>query len=244
MSVIARFGLAGCALLMVVSAGCREYEITQFDNVPARTFQPKTYRRAAIVTHRARDDEGDRSANSLDHNKLILEAFQVELMRRGLDVVEREKFERLVNEQLLIRGELTNLSDREKAIRIGKILNVDVVFYADALINSSRYVYEKSAFGSKARALELTRKATESGVVEGVGKYKIHAYHDVGVTARAIDARTGEIVWVGYRVLAVCEEVTEDSPTALTSFATIKRLCGMVLDDFFTPLPAPITTKG
>ena len=233
------------AALLFSAAGCREYVITQFDNVPTPTFDPKNYRRAAVITHQYRDANDDRTPAPLaDRNRLLLEAFQVELMKRGFDVVEREKFEKLVSEQMLIQGELTNLSDREKAIRVGKILNVDVVFYADALINNSRYVYDKRPLESEAKARELQRKANESGIVEGVGSYTIHAYHDVGVTVRAIDARTGEIVWVGYRILAVCEKVTEDSPTALTSFATIKDLCGIVLDDFFFPRSALKVQKG
>ena len=44
-------------------------------------------------------------------------------------------------------------------------------------------------------------------------------------------------------MLAVCDEVTPKSPTALTNFATIKKLSSMVLDDFFSgarmPVPEP-----
>ena len=222
---------AVCLGTVLASAGgCKTYEITQSDFFSSPSFVPTSYRRAAIITREK------------DTNKLFLEGFQVELMRRGLEVLEREKFAKLIDEQLLIRGEMADLSDREKALRVGKMLNVDVVFYADALINSSRYVYEAPAFRSKEDAYRLQQQASESGVVEGVGSYKIHAYHDVGVTVRAIDAKTGEIVWVGYRMVAACEEVTEKSPTALTSFATVKKLCSMVLDDFFSK--ARVTEKG
>lgn len=207
---------------VLVAGGCKTYEITESDFYAADSFNPRPYRSAAVIMH-------DKS----DKNRLFLEAFNVELMKRGLDVIEREKFENLVQEQLLIRGEMTNLSDREKAIRVGKLLKVDVVFYADALVNQTRYLYDRPAF-RKEQAARLEAKANESGVVDGVGDYDIHAYHDVGVTTRAIDARTGEIVWVGYRMLAVCEKVTPKSPTALTNFATIKKLSSMVLDDFFS----------
>jgi hypothetical protein len=216
-------------LIMTMSTGCRTYEITQFDNEAIVTFRPAAYKRAAIITHH---QEG----SGHKQNKLFLEAFQVELMKRGIEVVEREKFEKLVNEQLLIQGELADLSDREKALRVGKLLNVDVVFYGDALENQSYYTYEPVfLLSSEAQARILQEQANQSGVVEDVGRFKIHAYHNVGVTVRAIDASSGEIVWVGYRMLAVCEEVTEKSPTALTNFSTIKKLCGKVLNDFNSP---------
>lgn len=230
---------------VVLASGCSTYQITQFDNVAVPGFHPKTYKRAAIVTHRRADASGDRGPDSFDPNRLFLEAFQVELMKRGFEVVEREKFAKLVDEQLLVRGEIADLSDREKAMRLGKIMDVDVVFYADALINNSRYEYAaKFLLSTKDQARDQQRKTNETGVVEGIGKYTIYAYHDVGVTVRAIDAHTGEIIWVGYRMLASCEEVTEDTATALTSFATIKRLCGEVLKDFFSPLKYLSSSRG
>ena len=186
-------------LIVIPTYGCQEYHIAQFDNVAMQGFQPKTYHRAAIVT------------NAGERNRLFLEAFQVELMKRGFEVIEREKFAKLIDEQLLVRGEMTDISDREKAMRLGKIMNVDVVFYADALINRSRYAYESRFLLSTAeQALLQQQKTDKTGVVEGVGKFTIHAYHDVGVSVRAIDAHTGEIAWVGYRMLASCEEVTKN----------------------------------
>jgi len=233
-------GLLLFSCVLAGTLGCRTYEITQNDFYAAPSFNPQPYRRAAIITHQtpvlqSKSDDRELVVKS-DRNNLFLEAFHVELMKRGFEVVEREKFASLVQEQLLVRGEMANLSDREKAIRVGKMLKVDVVFYVDALANSTRYVYDPPMFG-KAKAAEAERKANTSGVVEGVGSYVIHAYHDVGVTARAIDARTGEIVWVGYRMLSVCEEVTEKSPTALTSFSAVKKLGGMLLDDFLAKNP-------
>ncbi len=217
--------------------GCRAYHITQFDNVAVESFRPVDYHRAAILTHKGGIAAGLAVAAQTDRNKLFLEAFQVQLMKRGFDVVEREKFAKLVDEQLLVRGEMTDLSDREKAMRLGKMMNVDVVFYADALVNQSRYAYDpRFLLSTGSQAFLQEQKTRESGVVEGVGKFTIHAYHDVGVSVRVIDARTGEIVWVGYRMLAACEEVTKHSPTALTNFATIKQLCAAILDDFYAPL--------
>lgn len=209
------------AVVLTLSSGCRTYHITQADYVASGQVLPNSIRRAAIIT------------DADDHDKLIREAFQVGLMQRGLEVVEREQFSKLVNEQMLIRGELTNLSDREKAIRVGKILNVDVVFYADSIVHQTRFVYEPHLFGSSEQARLFQERANKTGVVEGVGSFSIHAYHDVGITVRAIDAKSGEILWVGYRMLAICDEVTKKSPTALTNFAAVQQLCDMVLDDFF-----------
>lgn len=233
------------SVVIVLLVGCRAYRIDQFDNVAVGAFTPKAYKTAAIVTHRGGVSQINAPAGQSDRNKLFLEAFQVELMRRGFQVVEREKFARLVEEQLLVRGEMADLSDREKAMRLGKIMNVDVVFYADALVNQSRFVYEpRFLLSSRGQAFRQERETRASGVVEGVGRYTIHAYHDVGVTVRAIDARTGEIVWVGYRMLATCEEVTKNSPTALTNFATIKKLCGDILSDFYVPATRLAGEKG
>lgn len=233
-------GTSGLLILLSGATGCRTYQISQHDCVATQSFKPQTYQRAAIITHAGGGATANNNGGSSksDKNQLFLEAFQVELMRRGTEVVEREKFEKLVNEQLLIQGELANLSDREKALRVGKILNVDVVFYCDALISESRYVYQPIfLLSSEKDAIRLQNQANEQGVVEGVGRFSIYAYHDVGVTVRAIEAKSGEIVWVGYRMLAVCEEVTEKSPTALTSFYAIKRLCSMIIDDFNSPGP-------
>ncbi len=244
MMIITKYRWIIPPILLFVLVGCRTYEITQMDNVSIASFKPDSYKRAAIITHHLTGREGERVTTVGDKNRLFLEAFQVELMKKGIEVVEREKFEKLVNEQLLIKGELANLSDREKALRVGKILNVDVVFYGDALLNKSHYVYDPPLLGSDKGALRLQERANNSGVVEGVGQYTIHAYHNVGVTVRAIDARTGEIVWVGYRMLAVCEKVTEKSPTALTNFSTIKKLCGMVIEDFRSPRLSLVQKEG
>jgi hypothetical protein len=215
---------------LVLCAGCKTYEITQFDHYAAAELRPAEYRSVAIITHH--------EPGSIERNKLFLEGAQVVLMKRGLDVIEREQFDKLVSEQLLIKGDMADLSDRDKAIRVGKMQNVDVVFYADALMNNTRYEYQPPPFASQAEATRLQKRANENGVVEGVGRFDIHAYHNVGVTMRAIDARSGEIVWVGYRMLAVCEKVTKHSPTALTNFDTVQRLCNMVFDDFFQTRPA------
>jgi len=210
--------------LALVAACSPYYTISQKKNVTPRKIDISKYRKAAVVME-----------TKSKKNKLFLEALNVTLMRRGLEVVEREKLYKLLEEQLLAKGNLANLSDRERAMRIGKLLDVDVILYADAIMNQKYYVYEPDGLfpADPQVALRWQADANSAGILRGIGKgVKIRAYYDVGVTMRAIDTATGEIAWVGYRVVASHQEVTKDNMEAWNNFSTVRRVCELIADDF------------
>lgn len=232
------------ALLLAGWAGCSPYyNIYQFDAYRNKPPKPGEYKRVAVLF-----------STASDKNKLFLEAMSVELMKRGFDVVEREKMDKLIGEQQLAKGDFANLSDREKAVRLGKLLNADLVFYGDALINRTYYQYETTFIGrsvrgkeaSLKRSVELQDKANTSGVVEGISdpSFAIKGFYDVGVTAHAVDTATGEIVWVGYRLLASCVNVSGKDPTALNSFAVVCKVCSALIDDFMGLTPKKTEDKA
>jgi len=211
-------------LTLVFMGACESqyYTISQKKNVAPRRVDISKYRKAAVIVRQTK------------RNKLFLEALNMTLMRKGLEVVEREKLFKLLDEQLLAKGDFANLSDRERAMRIGKLLDVDVIFYADAIMNNIFYVYEPpGAFGPDPQeVIKWQRDANKSGVLRGIGRTSIRAYCDVGLTLRAIDTATGEIIWVGYRVMASHQPITKRNREAQNSFSTVKNVCKQIINDF------------
>jgi len=178
---------------------------------------------------------------------LFHEALNVGLMNRGIEVVERQKVYALVQEQMMATSNFVDLSDRQKAFKLGKMLNADVIFYGDDLLNSQRYEYAPAmpltlilpfpVYGTilmAGIAGQKTMQANKTGVIKDYGGvwFDLYAHCSSGATLRAVDTKTGEIVWVGYGIKASCQKVTSANLKSTSTFGVTVGLVGSLLDDF------------
>ena len=65
-----------------------------------------------------------------DHSEkdFIALAFAEDLMKRGMNVVDRHRVEDIIREQIMVRQNFADLSDKEKAIKLGRLANAQIVF--------------------------------------------------------------------------------------------------------------------
>ena len=221
----------GLAVMCLCAAGCRTYQFSESDRYRAADLAPRSYRRVATMGL---------------GNPLFHEALNVTLMQRGIDVVEREKIAPLVREQVMADQRFLELSDREKAFRLGKLLNADLILYGEALGSAQRYEYVPAwytwifplpiygAVFADGVAQRRTTEINKTGVVKDFGGFwfSLYSHRSAGATLRAVDTKTGEIVWVGYGIRASCDKVTSSNLDATTSFGSVIGLMGFLLDDF------------
>lgn len=222
----------GAALAALWLCGCRTYQSSEFDRYRSDALTPGNYKRAATMGFR---------------DPLFHEALNVSLMNRGIEVVERQKLYALVQEQQMADSKFVELADREKAFKLGKMVNADVIFYGDDLFSTQRYEYAPAMpltlflpipiYGTLIMAGvagQKTMEANKTGVVQNYGGvwFDLYAYCSSGATLRAVDTRTGEIVWVGYGIKASCQKVTAKNLRATSTFGVVVDLVGSLLDDF------------
>jgi len=216
----------GILLLLSMVVGCHTYEVRQFDSVKQARIMEVT--RAAVIMNPAGGDA------ARERNKLFTEQLIVSLQKRGIDVAEREKVEALLVDATLIENEMADLTETERAKKLGRLLKADIIIYGDAINKVSYYKYFKRAmFNNNDERFRLQRQANESGVVERNG-YPVLANHAIGLSMRAVDSATGEIVWVGYRFLASAKMVDDDRPGTMTNFDVIRGVCDEIVDDLLT----------
>ncbi|MCP4249676.1 MAG: hypothetical protein GY778_21760 [bacterium] len=212
--------------LLALSGGCHTFEVHQFDN--AQMDRGVKLDRAAVMMATYRTLEGDQTRQP---NKLFTEQLIVSLQQRGIDVAERQKVEALLVDSEMVESGEADLTEMERAKRLGRLLKVDVLVYGDAIINETNYTYfSKLFFNNNAERWQLQKEANESGVVKQKG-YPVLAQHSIGLSIRAVDTATGEIVSVGYHSLASARWAKEDDPQTLTNFSVIRDVCDAMMDD-------------
>jgi hypothetical protein len=108
------------------------------------------------------------STDTLFYSNALAAAFA----QRGASLVERNKINALVLEQRLASNELMDLSDKEKAQRLGKLLKADLLIQGNVFVEKGGYRVPK-----KGRSRPFFSDTT-------------------GITVSAIDAATGEVVWL------------------------------------------------
>jgi hypothetical protein len=216
----------GSLCWFLLCSGCHTFEVRQFDSVK----KPNSVRfeRAAVMM---RDLEPTAVKHKEGINKLFSEQLIVSLQKRGIDVAERQKVESLLVDAELIRQGMADLTETERAKRLGRLLKADIIIYADTIVSEPRFTYYKRAyFNSEAERFQLEQEANTSGVVKRNG-YPVLASHAIGLSMRAVDTATGEIVWVGYRFLGSAKWVDDQRPETLTSFDVIRGVCDEIIDD-------------
>jgi hypothetical protein len=212
-----RIKAAGILLLLTGLAGCHTFEVHQFDS--AKTTRNIHFERAAVIMAADRPD-----------NRLFTEQLIVSLQQRGIDVAERQKVEALLVDSELVETGRADLTETERAKRLGRLLKVDLIIYGDATVNQTHYTFFDKFFGRESERMALQRQANESGVVNRKG-YPVLAQHSIGLSIRAVDTATGEIVWVGYRALMAAREVDDKRPETLTNFSVIQEVCDKMMDE-------------
>lgn len=232
--------LGGALILLVpLLAGCHTFEVRQFESV--KQDNSVDLRRAAVIMNPNAGDRGKDHDTSLSdqltmrfqkhRNKLFSEQLIVSLQKRGIDVAERQKVEDLLVDAELIKRGMADLSETERAKRLGRLLKVDLIVYADAFVNTSYYHYfSRFFFNNNTERYQLQREANENGIVRRKG-YPVLASHAIGLSVRAVDTATGEIVWVGYRFMTAANWVEDDRPETLTNFDVVRGVCDQIIND-------------
>lgn len=212
-------------ILCLAASGCHTYEVRQFDAMspPDGTKM----QRAAVIMKTIGGDQ------IKQNNKLFTEQLIVSLQKCGIDVAERQKVEALLVDAALIEQGQADLTETERAKRLGRLLKADVIIYGDAIVNTSYYHYfPRLFFNSETRRFQLEQQANESGggVVKKEG-FPVLATHAIGLSMRAVETSTGEIIWVGYRFLASGKMVDEDKPETITNFDVVRRVSEEIIND-------------
>lgn len=207
-------------------AGCHTFEVRQFDSV--KHNQQVQFTSAAVIMNSLAGNKTE------DRNKLFSEQLIVSLQKRGIDVAERQKVESLLVDAEMVTEGLANLTETERAKRLGKLLKADVIIYADAFVNYSQYRYfARPIFNNETKRWQLEKEANENGIVRRQG-FPVLANHAIGLSMRGVDSATGEIVWVGYRFKASAKWVDDERPETLTNFDVVRGVCDEISDDLLT----------
>ena len=149
--------------------GCFDDMLT-IDSTSIHAQKKAHYRKVAVIDFAGKGGQA------------VADIMTMNLLKAGYDVVERDRIARLVTEQQIGVEGYKEMSDAEKAMRLGRILNADVLLTGQ-LVNFTAPTYSKPGlfllmFGiSGENSILFTSARTE-------------------IAARAIDARTGQIVWV------------------------------------------------
>lgn len=198
-------GLSGCA------SGYYYFDSEHYirDGFDARNYKTAAilyfgYTEASTVVEHDQTDVKDVTtrSGSLREQDVIMfsNALISELSKAGITIVERNRVNDLVREQGLIVNELVDLSDIEKVRRVGKLLK------ADLLIKGSVFTL--------------------------LGGFRISkhekVYHVIllGLAVRAIDSRTGQIVWSDVATVAsrrVPDEIASDE-SVVSDYTVVREM--------------------
>jgi hypothetical protein len=169
-----RCGLVLAGILAVSSACAHDYLHTTIDVVRKDGFVVKPGQRVAVLTFAG------------DHGGAITDLLAIELMRKGIDVVDRDALDRVVGE--VRRAEdgsyVTDMTEQDLFARIGRIVGADVVVFGQIIASAPQVA---PRLGLQGRFL-LKRKdvGDESPVFDAAVSI---------VSLRAFSATTGEVVW-------------------------------------------------
>lgn len=118
-----RVMVALIGLAMVVFAGC-----SSVDSTRKQDYDFSGLKKTAVVSVTG-DLRGARTKNQ------VATFIQMELMRKGYSVIERQEVQKLLKEQDFQRSDVTQVAD---AARAGEVLNVPVVVMSDIKVDRDR----------------------------------------------------------------------------------------------------------
>jgi len=222
-------GLLSPALLGGCATG---YEVCQADKWQSEDFKPGSIRKAAVVMFVSTKTEQNKT---LERNKTFLEALIISLQRRGIRIVEQEVVNVAQREaRLLLSRQSDVVSTREITERLGQQLALDAVIYADSVARNTVFELHKKLFGADEDEAAMRQgQVNQRGTItpEDARRCRIIAHHSVGLSLHVVDVATGEIVWVGYRHLAVSQEYDANHPEAVSTFGAVQTLAAAVVKD-------------
>lgn len=171
-SVCAKQVLMGC-LLILVCGGCGTIQKRDAISITSESYwlqEAAIPKRVAVLTF-----TGEKLRDGLVSagGQAITDVVVKNLLQGGFVVLERDHFQDVLLEHGLIKGGEIDASDTEKARVLGRVLNADAIITGKLLRKS---VPHAQRAGSKDKLAFL------SGGVE--------------MAARAIDVKTGQILWM------------------------------------------------
>ncbi|MBW2458222.1 MAG: hypothetical protein JRI68_27200 [Deltaproteobacteria bacterium] len=222
-----RYGLGG----EEEPSGVPSYRFYDEDAYLTADVDPNQYKRIAIVyvgktsssqvvqadkgeagQKEAKEAASDASSVTSVDTLLYSNALAAAFAKRGVSLVERNQINALVREQQLAANELMDLSDKEKVQRLGKLLK------ADLLVQGSVFVEKGGYRTSKGGNMPFFSDTT-------------------GLTVSAIDATTGQVVWLNTTMAkryVSSTDIRDDPASKQVSTATmIDEMVDRVLKTFY-----------
>ncbi len=148
------------------------------------------------------------SLRAFEH--LFLNSFASTLSKKGFQVMERTLIARVEQEQAMIDKKFSDLSDEEKVRRLGKIMNVDVIFFCT--------LFEFSSMPWSLHGLNT----------------------NAGAAVRGIDVATGEIIWINFTgINYMSTRFTRYDIENDHNYLSMGLLTEKLLEDFLTPTALP-----
>jgi hypothetical protein len=147
------------------------------------------------------------SVDTLLYSNALAAAFSA----KGASLVERNQINALVLEQRLAANELMDLSDKEKAQRLGKLLKADLLVQGSVFIEKGGYRTPDN--GNKPFFSDTT-----------------------GMTVSAIDATTGEVVWLNTTIAnryVSSDDIDADPQRQLSHATMIRAMVDRVIATFY-----------
>ena len=112
--------------------------------------------------------------HAVGSGKVVVSAVSMELMKcRGLRVIERSQIKRVMEARKFTAAQVR---DPDKAVEIGKLTGVDIVFIGDVIQWDAQQEYGHGGVGM------ITAGGTKT-------------IHRVGIGLRAVDVGTGEVIY-------------------------------------------------
>ncbi len=183
------------------------------------SFYMKKEHTIAVMTFKEPAGSG---AGSLVADNIILD-----LQVKGYNVVDREQIERVMREQGMLAKGKTQLTDLEVSKKLGKLINADYIIYGaiTEYVSKSeniqlspqvdpkdrnRYVEERDEFigfydefGDDFKRLPTMPKTLQEWEFDSARNARSSYINiaRVGVTAKIINIKTSDVVWVGFASL-------------------------------------------
>jgi hypothetical protein len=239
-----RTSLLGLSLFTLFLTGCQtiDYQFKQSDKYSAPDVQSRHIKRAAIL--------------GFENTPQLQQSLALAFLDRGVQVVERNKVIDLVREQQLIDKKFADLSGKEQAMRLGRLLDADILVLGEATDFNLAYSYQQKHTVLKAALSPLMiysivlipvwvkwvagdsnayytamKTANDTGQVTEVRRYKVQSYADIGATWRALDASTGEIIGVGNRYSGFSKRVKKDNIMEMSRLVIVQNFCKEIVTD-------------
>lgn len=252
-----RITLATLAFASLMMVGCSSMkEIVQKESYRQDMLSPK--KKVAVIdyvggqsltfsdqfgSHHFKLTENFGQVGDYEVKQLFFNALNMALAKRDFQILERDKLYDLLREQQLAKADFSNLSDRDKAMKIGRLLGVDYLVDGEVFNFNVHYSYTLGFwdvignaltfnFGSGEPTEVLERQANQLGYLNDLDVYSVQLSSFTGLSLRVIEVKTGQISYVGTAIDAFyVPKITASNLKDFNKFGILVKSCGILVDE-------------